>query len=83
MGPSRRNPSGGGGLWSISSSLVVDDVPTSPPSRSSTSPHKSPPQISPDLWKGALTTCLLRGICNEVELLRGKNPNHATFYSHF
>ncbi len=28
-------------------------------------------------------TCLLRGICNEVELLRGKNPNHATFYSHF
>ncbi len=26
---------------------------------------------------------LLRGICNEVELLRGKNPNHATFYSHF
>ncbi|MEA3483465.1 MAG: ATPase domain-containing protein [Pseudomonadota bacterium] len=27
--------------------------------------------------------CLLRGICTEVELLRGKNPNHATFYSHF
>ena len=25
---------------------------------------------------------LLRGICTEVELLRGKNPNHATFYSH-
>ncbi len=54
MGPSRRNPSGGGGLWSISSSLVVDDVPKSPPSRSSTSPHKPPPQISPYLWKGAL-----------------------------
>jgi len=27
--------------------------------------------------------CLLRGICTDVELLRGKNPNHATFYSHF
>lgn len=27
--------------------------------------------------------CLLRGICTEIELLRGKNPNHATFYSHF
>ena len=54
MGAQRRNPLGGGGLWSISSSLVVDDVPTSPPSRSSTSPHKPPPQISPYLWKGAL-----------------------------
>jgi len=28
-------------------------------------------------------TCLLRGICTEVELLRGENSNHATFYSHF
>ncbi len=55
MGAQRRNPVGEGGLWSISSLLVVDDVPTSPPSRSSTSPHKPPPQISPYLWKGALS----------------------------
>ncbi|MDA2926766.1 DNA recombination/repair protein RecA [Acidobacteria bacterium AH-259-G07] len=27
--------------------------------------------------------CLLCGICSEVELLRGKNPNHATLYCHF
>ncbi len=58
-GAHRRNPLGGGGLWSISSSLVVDDVPTSPPSCSSTSPHKPPPQISPYLWKGALRYCPL------------------------
>lgn len=28
--------------------------------------------------------CLLRGICNEMELLRGENPySHATFYCYF
>ncbi len=58
-GVQRRNPLGGGGLWSISSSLVVDDVRTSPPSRSSTSPHKPPPQMSPYLWKGAPNPLLL------------------------
>lgn len=29
------------------------DVPASPPSLSSTSPHKPPPQTSPSLWEGA------------------------------
>ncbi len=64
MGAHRRNPLGGGGLWSISWSLVVDDVPTSPPSRSSTSPHKPPPQISPYLWKGALSFIFLLLWCS-------------------
>ncbi len=47
-----------GGLRSISLSLVVDDVQTLPPVRSSTSPHKPPSQTSSYLWKGALSRFL-------------------------
>ncbi len=38
MGPSRPNPSGGSGLRAISLSLVVADVPASPPPLFATSP---------------------------------------------
>ena len=72
MGASRRNPLGGGRLRSISSSLVVDDVPASPPSRSLISPGKPPPQTSPYLWKGALSyrfTFLFNQHCNQERSL--------------
>jgi len=39
MGPSRPNPSGGWGMRAISLSLVVADVPASPPPLFATSPR--------------------------------------------
>ncbi len=54
MGPSRPNPSGGGGLRAISLSLVVVDVPASPPPLFATSPRKPHPQTLPYLGKGVL-----------------------------
>ena len=52
--PSRRNPSGGWGLRVISASLVVDDVTTSPPPRSLTSPRKPHPQMARDFGRPTL-----------------------------
>ena len=43
---SRRNPPGGWGLRAISASLVVADVPASPPPRSWIWPHKPHPQLA-------------------------------------
>ncbi len=54
MGPSRPNPSGGWGLRAISLSLVVADVPASPPPLFATSPRKTHPQTLPYLCKGVL-----------------------------
>ncbi len=49
MGPSRPNLSGGWGLRAISLSLVVVDVPASPPPLFATSPRKPHPQTLPYL----------------------------------
>ncbi len=43
MGPSRPNPSGGSGLRVISLSLVVADVPASPPPLFSSRPRLASP----------------------------------------
>ena len=51
----RRNPLGGMGLRCISSSLVVADVPASPPSRSSTCPRKPHPR-DPTYYSDRLLT---------------------------
>ncbi len=59
MGPSRPNPSGGGGLRAISLSLVVVDVPASTPPLFATSPRKPHPQTLPYLLKGVLRVCPL------------------------
>ncbi len=51
----RRNPLGRMGLRCISSSLVVADVPASPPSRSSTCPRKPHPR-DPTYYSDRLLT---------------------------
>ena len=52
--PSRRHPSGRWGLRAISASLVVADVPASPPPRSLISPPKPHQQMSWYSWDETL-----------------------------